>query len=159
MTQRMTLLIAGAITAFMLVLIGGVAVTVASKPAAASQTEVQGQVQSASTVSVPTAGAQPAPATQTATLSPDVAAQVALNVVQGAALTRTPELVDYQGTLAYEVLLDQGTVYVNANTGGILYNGAAQIISAPAQNGLSGGYEREHEGREHEGGYEGEYDD
>ncbi len=159
MTQRMTLLIAGAITAFMLVLIGGVAVTVASKPAAASQTEVQGQVQSVPTVSVPAAGAQPAPTTQTATLSPDLAAQVALNVVQGAALTRTPDLVDYQGTLAYEVLLDQGTVYVNANTGGILYNGAAQIISAPVQNGLSGRYEHEHEGGEHEGGYQGEYDD
>ncbi len=153
MTQRMTLLIAGAITAFMLVLVGGVAVSIAGKSTAAAQTETQGQVQS-----MPTVSAQPTSAPQTGALSPDIAAQVALNVAPGAGLTRTPELVDYQGTLAYEVLLDQGTVYVNANTGGILYNGAAQIISAPGQNSIGGGYE-EHEGREHEGGREGEYDD
>jgi hypothetical protein len=42
------------------------------------------------------------------------------------------------------VLLDRGTVYVDAQSGQILYNGA--VISAVASGG------GEHEGGEHEGG-------
>ena len=32
----------------------------------------------------------------------------------------TPELINYNGTAAYEVLLDSGTIYVDANLGAIL---------------------------------------
>lgn len=39
-----------------------------------------------------------------------------------------PELVDYNGTVAYEVKFQNGNIYVDATTGQILFNG----ISAPA---------------------------
>jgi len=38
-------------------------------------------------------------------------------------LLATPELVSFQGTVAYEVHLDRGLVYVDATTGNVLYNG------------------------------------
>jgi hypothetical protein len=57
---------------------------------------------------------------------------------------RTPELVSFQGAVAYEVVLDRGTLYVHANSGQILYNGTAPVAS--------GGHGGEHEGGEHEGG-------
>jgi hypothetical protein len=43
-------------------------------------------------------------------------------------------LVDFQGTIAYEVRLNWGNVYVAANSGQILYNGA----TPPAQVAPSG---------------------
>ncbi len=54
----------------------------------------------------------------------------ALNTTQAVALAKqgssnavlraTPELVNYDGTIAYEVLLDSGTTYIDANLGTIL---------------------------------------
>jgi uncharacterized membrane protein YkoI len=55
------------------------------------------------------------------------AQKVALNAVPGAIVTRVPDLVNYQGTLAYEVVLDQGTLYIDAKTSAILANGAATL--------------------------------
>src|SRR5581483_4051927 len=66
-----------------------------------------------------------APAAPDYPITPDMAAAIALNVVPGGQLTRPPELVDFQGTVAYEVMLAQGAVYVDANTGQVLYNAAA----------------------------------
>jgi uncharacterized membrane protein YkoI len=79
-------------------------------------------------------------------VSSNQAASIALAAVPGAKLTRAPELVLFQGKAAYEVVLDRGKVYVDANSGQVLYNGAAAATS-PAPTG--GG---EHEGGEHEGG-------
>jgi uncharacterized membrane protein YkoI len=73
-----------------------------------------------------------APAAPTYAVSADQASQIALGVaVPGASLTKTPELVSYEGKPAYEVVLDKGTVYVDAQTGAVLVNGAAapQLIS------------------------------
>jgi uncharacterized membrane protein YkoI len=44
----------------------------------------------------------------------------------------TPKLVNYNGKAAYEVVFQSGNVYVDANTGLVLFNGAlvAQTISA-----------------------------
>jgi uncharacterized membrane protein YkoI len=95
---------------------------------------------------VPAPTAPPAP---TYAISSDMAATIALNAVPGATLTQQPELVDFQGTVAYEVVLDRGNVYVDASSGQILYNGAATTAS-------SGGHGGEHEGGEHESG---EHDD
>ena len=53
-------------------------------------------------------------------VSPDVAAQFVLSVASGASLQADPELVDLNGRVAYEVVLDVGTVYVDANTGRVL---------------------------------------
>lgn len=54
-------------------------------------------------------------------ISADAAAQAALNLAPGAQLMSTPELVDFQGTTAYEVVLDAGTVYVDAGSGQPIY--------------------------------------
>ncbi len=62
-------------------------------------------------------------------ISAQDAAQTALNLAPGAQLMNTPELVNFQGTTAYEVVLDAGTVYVDANSGQPIY-----AISARQRN-------------------------
>jgi uncharacterized membrane protein YkoI len=101
----------------------------------------QAAAQPAPTAPVPMT--PPAPAVPTYAISPDAATAIALGATPGTILTRAPELVSFQGIVAYEVLLDRGTVYVDANSGQILYNGAAVAVT-------SGG--DRHEGGEHEGG-------
>lgn len=54
-------------------------------------------------------------------ISAQDAAQAALNLAPGAQLMSTPELVNFQGTTAFEVVLDAGTVYVDANSGQPIY--------------------------------------
>jgi len=44
-----------------------------------------------------------------------------LNATPGALALALPDLVDFQGNIAYEVRLDLGLVYVDANSGQILY--------------------------------------
>jgi len=103
----------------------------------------------------PTAEPAPtAPPAPTYAVSPDMAATIAMNIAPGAKLTRQPELVNFQGAVAYEVMLDRGAVYVDANSGQVLYNGAAATTAATGHAG-------EHEGGEHEdGGHEdGGHDD
>ncbi len=89
--------------------------------------------------------AQPQPQAQTAAtyaVSPDMAASTALTVAPGTMLIREPELVNFQGVVAYEVTLDRGQVYVDANNGSVLYNGAVATAS--------GGHDDDHddEGRD-----------
>lgn len=62
-------------------------------------------------------------------LSPERALEIALARVPGATAQRMPELVDFQGTVAYEVMLDAGPVYVDANSAAVLYDGAANASS------------------------------
>jgi uncharacterized membrane protein YkoI len=89
------------------------------------------------------AAAQPAPTTPTPTyaISADAAAAIALGAVPGTALARTPELVSFQGMVAYEVLLDRGTVYLDANSGLILYNSAAVAIASGGEHHAGGEHE------------------
>ena len=54
-------------------------------------------------------------------LSADDAAQLVLRAAPGTTLLGLPELVDFRGAAAYEVQLDAGTVYVDANSGEFLY--------------------------------------
>jgi hypothetical protein len=58
-------------------------------------------------------------------VSADEAASIALSNAPGAALAQEPRLVNINGTIAYEVALDRGYVYVDANSGQVLYNSAA----------------------------------
>jgi uncharacterized membrane protein YkoI len=87
--------------------------------------------------------AQQAPATYA--VSGDTAARIALRAARGATLTRAPELVSFQGVAAYEVTLDRGTIYVDANSGQVLSNGAAVTLASD----VGGGH---HEDGEDEGG-------
>jgi uncharacterized membrane protein YkoI len=57
-------------------------------------------------------------------VSAERAQSIALEAAPGATLTKPAELVRYQGTPAYEVVLDRGTVYVDAQSATVLANGA-----------------------------------
>ncbi len=179
MKQRHAFILATALTAFVLVLIGGVVAraaqpaapaaapataTLAADPTADSAAQAALQQREAAyqelikqanerlqqayqqlhqQASQPQSQTQAVPATPVYAVSPNLAAAIALNVAPGARLTRVPALVNFQGLAAYEVKLDRGGVYVDANNGKVLYNGAAfQAV------GTNGG---EHEGGEHEG--------
>jgi hypothetical protein len=72
-------------------------------------------------------------------VSRDQAVSVALATVPGAVLVRAPELVDFKGTAAYEVTLDLGVVYIDANTGTVLYNSAAVVVIRSGGNNTGGG--------------------
>jgi uncharacterized membrane protein YkoI len=129
MTQRIALIIAGAMTTFVLVLIVGISASVAVKSLAPVQADAQTQPLAAPTqVSAPLA---PDPAPIAVKLTPNQAAQIALRSTPRATLVRAPELVNFQGTVAYEVILNQGTVYVDANSGKIL---SAVANSSTASN-------------------------
>ncbi len=143
MTQRTTLWIAAGLTAFVVVLIGATALALAFKPSAVTQ---------AQTIAPAASDNNAAPAIDPAALAKLTAAQaaqIALNVVPNGTVTRTPELVSYQGTTAYEVVLNQGTLYVDANTGKILYNGATAVA-----NNQGGGRVRNGERNETTGGHD-----
>ncbi len=138
MSQRMAFVLAGGITAFMLVLLGGVIFTV----------RLSDNIQARSL----TQPVQAAPEQQaanyksTTALTTDHAAQIALNMAPGARLTVTPDLVNVEGTVAYEVTLDRGLVYVDANTGRVL---SSTLTALPGTNPRGGqSFEREHEGGE-----------
>ncbi len=55
-----------------------------------------------------------------ATLSAAQATALAKKDTPDAILQATPELINYNGTAAYEVLLDSGTTYIDANLGTVL---------------------------------------
>lgn len=94
------------------------------------------------------------PSEALAALSPSRAIWIAMNVAPGSALMKAPELVLFQGTLAYEVTLDQGVLYIDANNGQILYNGLPQVVqaapSAVTQPQLTVGKGREREDDDHD---------
>jgi hypothetical protein len=111
-----------------------------------------------------------AAAPQPANIGADLAGQIALLVAPGSSLTKPPELVNFQGTAAYEVTLTNGVVYVDARSGRVL----GSSIAAPVAQASSGGgnddgngalsppngdHENEDEGHEHEDHDEDEQDD
>lgn len=103
------------------------------------------------------AQAQTAPAAPASNSAPGVAisAQRALEIAQastpGAVAQRLPELVNFQGAIAYEVAFNTGMVYVDANTGAVLYNGAlTQPVAGPTRYEDDDDEDHEREEREHE---------
>lgn len=175
MRQRTALVIAAALTAFVLVLVGGLAsrmsqltegqpvTSVAAAPTDAQITldptaqallaereaayqqalaeanrrieQANAQLAQANTqlaqVGQAPAVAAPAPAAPSYAVSAEQAQQIALGAAPGAALSKPAGLVLYQDRPAYEVTLDRGLVYVDAQSGAILANGAV----APAAQG------------------------
>lgn len=127
MVQRNAMLMAAAVTAFVLVLAGGVgsAMLAAAAPAPAGPATLP-------LVDAPAAPVQPAQAAYPVTA--EQARSAALQAAPGTRVLGTPELVSFEGTPAYEVVLDQGKVYVDASTGQVLYNGVT-AAQAPAQPG------------------------
>ncbi len=178
MSQKALVLIAGALTAFVLVIVGGVSARVAGASAASAapadasasaaswsqrEAEYQNLIQQANQqlqdAYARLAATNPAPTATSVPMGPKVvfspadAAAVALQAVPGSMLKRPPELVDYQGTIAYEVHTTAGLFYIDADTGAILYNGAAQPsyhASSPSSSSSSSYYE--HDDHESSGG-------
>lgn len=93
----------------------------------------QAQQQAAPTQQPADPAQQPSQPSEPAySISPRDAAIAALQLAPGASLVSVPDLVSFRGSVAYEVRLDTGTMYVDANSGQVLYNGAA---AAPAPSG------------------------
>ncbi|MBL8055726.1 MAG: hypothetical protein JNK29_03465 [Anaerolineales bacterium] len=139
MSQRSALLAAAGITAFVLVLIGGlVAQAALAAPPSSSPSAPSGPVPDPTAAGVPLSDGYPVTAS--------LAATIAGNVAPGIRLLTAPELVDYQGSVAYEVATDRGLIYVDATTGQVLYNGA----QAPARNWAGDDEHDDHEGSGHD---------
>jgi uncharacterized membrane protein YkoI len=73
-------------------------------------------------------------------VSSEQAVSIALAAVPGAVLVKPAELVSFKETPSYVVTLDKGVVYVDANTGKILYNSATVVVvNNPGSGGGGGG--------------------
>ena len=160
LTRKLALLIAGSLTAFILVTAGAlIAYNSAQTPTASAQTQTQAQpgAPAANRAAAPTqTQAAPRDAVTAApayAVPAEQAESLALNAVPGATVQSAPRLVSFQGTAAYEVVLDRGPVYIDANSGSVLYNGAAQTTAAGFAQDDHEQYERDGE-REHNEVYE-----
>lgn len=141
MKQRTAILLALACTAFVVVLVGAIAFSITSKtvtPEAVTESLPEpepAQVQNLGggigvkimapavlPTNAPTATVPAPTSAQPKLVSADRASRIALALFPGGKLQQPPELVNYQGKMAYEVLLSGGTVYVDAFTGKVLAN-------------------------------------
>lgn len=178
MTQRTALIAAAAITAFILIVIGGIVGRMsgqavgdagASDPLANAQAstgdreaayqqalaEANQRIEQANAQLEEAYRAQQdlsaqlaeqaAPGAGAYAITGEQAGQIAMEAIPGAQLARQPELVSYQGTPAYEVVLDLGTVYVDADRGQVLSNDSAQEAF-----GREGGWSESEADEEHE---------
>lgn len=202
LTRKLTLLVAGGLTAFALVTAGALVSYIGAEQSQASAAQNQpaatntsadsasaredayrsqleaaaGQLREANSRlqqsydGAQTSGDQPGAATGNGTnntndtiVSPvypvtaEQAAALALKAVPGASLRTAPRLVSFQDTVAYEVGLDQGPVYIDATTGEVLYNGTSATASGPNAAGFTTTGD-DHEENESHDGYQG-YDD
>lgn len=95
------------------------------------QIEVANQ-QIATLANVITPNSVPEPtleATSAYLFSADQASAIAAQIA-GIAPKTVPELVSFSGTPAYEVIYGNGKVYVDANTGAVLFNGLQKKVTA-----------------------------
>ena len=65
-----------------------------------------------------------------ATLSAAQATELAKQESPNSILQATPELINYNGTAAYEVLLDSGTTYIDANLGAVLNPVSSSVVTS-----------------------------
>ena len=185
MGQRTAVILSAGLTAFLLVAIGGVAALAAqqgegvepavevsmppeleaawqAREAEYSEALDQANQQLAEAYETIAAMDQAAPPEQAETVvypvSPELAVGLALNLAPGSELRKWPELVDFQGTVAYEVLLDHGAVYISATDAILLHDG-----TTGGSSDVSGGYfeddaddDHEHEDEEDEEAEESE---
>lgn len=65
-----------------------------------------------------------------AALSAAQATELAKQESPNSILQATPELINYNGTAAYEVLLDSGTTYIDANLGAVLNPVFSSVVTS-----------------------------
>jgi uncharacterized membrane protein YkoI len=76
-------------------------------------------------------GASSSTSAESAAIPSEEAAQIASLVAAGSNAPQTaPELVDFEGSMAYEVVFDAGNIYVDAISGAVLYNGTINVVPA-----------------------------
>jgi hypothetical protein len=101
-----------------------------------------------SETATPDPTAIPAPTPTPWPISPAAAEAIVHLIAPGAVITTPAALVDFQGTVAYEIKTNLGLVYIDAATGKVLYNGTVRISDyvAPAPSGGgAGGAARSHD--------------
>ena len=102
-----------------LVFFGGVIALSTQSPNADNVLSVANPI-SQSTDITPVTQSQSTQPSSLATLSAAQATALAKKDTPDAILQATPELINYNGTAAYEVLLDSGATYIDANLGAVL---------------------------------------
>ncbi len=79
-----------------------------------------------------------------AALTAEQATALAKQEAPDAILQATPELINYNGTVAYEVILDSGAIYIDANLGAVL-----NPIGPTQSNPFVSGYDYDDDGDSH----------
>jgi hypothetical protein len=193
MTQKTALILSAVLTAFVLVVGGGVIARV-SQPEAASaaaplmapaittpNTDLTAQVQelmqqreaqyrqlidqanqrlqamNQQLANAQVAQAAPAPAAPVSArsavaqfaISTGQATNIAVEAANGLTMIRSAELVRFEGKVAYEVGFTRGAIYVDANSGTVLFNGTQR----------SNGGQSVNSGSQHESEHEDEHDE
>ncbi len=166
MSQRIALFLSIGLTAFILVVVGAAigigrpvqaaAVSPTLDPQllaqlqareAAYQTmiaDANAQLQAATPAEAPTDLPTVTPTPESKyPISPELAVHIALKSAPNAYLLKPPELVLFRNTVAYEVTLSTGKVYVDANNGAILWNGAVRITAGGGSGFFGGDDERD----------------
>lgn len=159
--NRTAFLIAAVLTAFVLVISGGLVVSLASAQAAAAEQQRDAewnQLLAQANERLQQAYADPAQASpaQTDDIGALGAERAALLVAPEGRLLRPPERVDFEGVVAYEVIFDRGPIYVDAATGQVLYDGinTAQFSSGGEHDDDE--WEDEHDEHDEQSGHEGD---
>jgi uncharacterized membrane protein YkoI len=123
-----------------------------AQAAAAPAQAAAAPAQSAAATNQPAATGQAAPVVA---VSAEAAAGIATDAAAGNKLiVRAPELVLFEGQVAYEVVFKHGSIYVDANSGRVLFNGTQnrashQTASTAPQPG-SGHDDDHHENEGHD---------
>ncbi len=120
---------------------------------AAAQAAANQAAARAATVNTRSTGAAPQAAQSAApavAVSADAAAAIASGVAyNNQAIVRAPELVLFQGQVAYEVVFKHGSIYVDANSGQVLFNGTTNRPggkqTASASTSSHGDHESDHD--------------
>jgi uncharacterized membrane protein YkoI len=74
-------------------------------------------------------------------ITADKAAKIAVDATGGSeALLKMPELVNYQGNTAFEVKLEDGVVYIDAQSGNVIFNGVIPKITDQQAGQIAGQY-------------------
>jgi ABC-type transporter Mla subunit MlaD len=113
----------------------------------------------AHSVQAATAARAAQPAQPVINLSAEAARNIALNAANLATMIREPELVRFEGKVAYEVGFTRGVVYVDASNGAVLFNGTqgrggGQSVGQPS----SGDDHGDHHDDEHDDDHGDDHD-
>ena len=112
-----------------LVFFGGVIALSTQSPNADNVLSVANPI-SQSTDITPVTQSQSTQPSSLATLSAAQATALAKKDTPDAILQAIPELINYNGTAAYEVLLDSGATYIDANLGAVLNPVSSSVVTS-----------------------------